>query len=376
MLQLPSTCAIANGSEEMEAVMIIDILRRAKANVVVAIVKDGLKIVASRKVKIVADNLLDEAVKLQNDLSVLSGGLPGAQAFTNSAKFVELLKKQAESNKLYGAICASPALALEPHGLLKVRLQGSPLCVIESTISISGRGFIAQDICFKNTTGASKGQAVALRVDVGFVAFYRCAIDVHEEFVLLMLVMCNLLVTDLVWLPEFARSHSCLQFELQLTSKEDHITIGISIMAVNAIESLWELDIVDLLFQDQVNLEAHAELLPRFNMKGGGLVSYNLPKHPLVGVSNLQVIKLMQNSKSREYVRETFAWEHCYWYLTNDGIVLHRSSLNLPSAIVPATLKKAAKGPSRQFGSGPPGDRPRGPPPFEGGTPRFGDRDG
>ncbi|XP_020263825.1 protein DJ-1 homolog B-like [Asparagus officinalis] len=119
----------------MEAVMIIDILRRAKANVVVAIVKDGLKIVASRKVKIVADNLLDEAVKLQNDLSVLSGGLPGAQAFTNSAKFVELLKKQAESNKLYGAICASPALALEPHGLLKVRLQGSPLCVIESTIS-------------------------------------------------------------------------------------------------------------------------------------------------------------------------------------------------------------------------------------------------
>ncbi|XP_020260059.1 probable pectinesterase/pectinesterase inhibitor 12 [Asparagus officinalis] len=47
--------------------------------------------------------------------------------------------------------------------------------------AISGRGFIAQDICFKNTTGASKGQAVALRVDVGFVAFYRCAIDVYQD---------------------------------------------------------------------------------------------------------------------------------------------------------------------------------------------------
>ncbi|ONK80492.1 uncharacterized protein A4U43_C01F18320 [Asparagus officinalis] len=85
----------------MEVVMIIDILRRAKANVVMALVEDGLKIVASRKVKIIADKLLDEAVKLQYDLVVLSGGLPGAQAFTNSAKLVDLLKKQAESNTLY-----------------------------------------------------------------------------------------------------------------------------------------------------------------------------------------------------------------------------------------------------------------------------------
>ena len=62
---------IANGSEEMEAVMIIDILRRAKADVVVASVEDRLEIVASRKVKIVADMLLDEAVKSQYDLIVL-----------------------------------------------------------------------------------------------------------------------------------------------------------------------------------------------------------------------------------------------------------------------------------------------------------------
>ncbi|XVF88032.1 hypothetical protein PTKIN_Ptkin19aG0016700 [Pterospermum kingtungense] len=110
---------IANGSEEMEAVMIIDILRRAKANVVVASVGDSLEILASRKVKLVADMLLDEAAKLSYDLIVLPGGLGGAQAFANSDKLVSLLKKQAESNQLYGAICASPALVLEPHGLLK-----------------------------------------------------------------------------------------------------------------------------------------------------------------------------------------------------------------------------------------------------------------
>ena len=62
---------IANGTEEMEAVIVIDILRRAKANVVVASLEDKLEIVASRKVKLDADMLLDEAAKLSYDLIVL-----------------------------------------------------------------------------------------------------------------------------------------------------------------------------------------------------------------------------------------------------------------------------------------------------------------
>ncbi|KAK3424464.1 hypothetical protein EUGRSUZ_F01221 [Eucalyptus grandis] len=110
---------IANGSEEMEAVIIIDVLRRSKANVVIASVEDKVEIEASRKVKLVADMLLDEASKLSYDLIVLPGGLGGAQAFAKCDKLVNLLKKQKESNRPYGAICASPALVLEPHGLLK-----------------------------------------------------------------------------------------------------------------------------------------------------------------------------------------------------------------------------------------------------------------
>ncbi|KAM7257783.1 hypothetical protein ACFE04_013524 [Oxalis oulophora] len=101
---------------------------------------------------------------------------------------------------------------------------------------------------------------------------------------------------------------------------------------------------------------------------------FNLAKHPDIDVPNLQVIKLMQSFKSKEYVRETFAWMHYYWYLTNDGIEFLRTYLNLPSEIVPATLMKQAKPLGRPMG-GPGGDRPRGPPRFEGER-RFGDRDG
>ncbi|KAJ6775313.1 40S RIBOSOMAL PROTEIN S10 [Salix purpurea] len=102
----------------------------------------------------------------------------------------------------------------------------------------------------------------------------------------------------------------------------------------------------------------------------------NLGKHPEIDVPNLQVIKLMQSFKYKEYVRETFAWMYYYWYLTIDGIEFLRTYLNLPSEAVPATLLKQSKpAGGRPFG-GPPGDRPRDPPRFEGDRPRFGDRDG
>ena len=104
---------------------------------------------------------------------------------------------------------------------------------------------------------------------------------------------------------------------------------------------------------------------------------YNLPKHPKIDVPNLQVIKLMQSFKSKEYVRESFAWMHYYWYLTNDGIEYLLTYLNLPSEIVPAILKKYVKPLSRPIGGPLDGDRlPRGPR-FKGGDrPRFGEWEG
>lgn len=67
-------------------------------------------------------------------------------------------------------------------------------------------------------------------------------------------------------------------------------------------------------------------------------------KHPEIeGVSNLQVIRAMGSLKSRGYVKETFAWRHFYWYLSNEGIVYLRDYLHLPSEIVPASLQRVRK---------------------------------
>ncbi|XP_068179661.1 plectin-like isoform X2 [Antennarius striatus] len=67
-------------------------------------------------------------------------------------------------------------------------------------------------------------------------------------------------------------------------------------------------------------------------------------KHPEVeGVSNLQVIRAMGSLKSKGYVKETFAWRHFYWYLTNEGIVYLRDYLHLPAEIIPASLQRVRK---------------------------------
>jgi 4-methyl-5(b-hydroxyethyl)-thiazole monophosphate biosynthesis len=111
---------VADGSEEIEAVCIIDVLRRAGAVVTVASVGNR-QITASRGVRIVADRLISECLEEEWDLVVLPGGIPGAENLRDSTDLTQILRRQAGAGRLYGAICAAPAVVLEHHGLLEER---------------------------------------------------------------------------------------------------------------------------------------------------------------------------------------------------------------------------------------------------------------
>jgi len=93
---------------------------------------------------------------------------------------------------------------------------------------------------------------------------------------------------------------------------------------------------------------------------------FNLAKHPEIEASNLEVIKLMQSLTSRDLVSCRFAWNHYYWFLSDEGIEHLREYLHLPADAVPNTLKKSTKPatapskPGAESADGP--SRPRGPP--------------
>ena len=117
---------IADGTEEIEAVCIIDTLRRAGAEVTVASV-GKLQVTASRGVKLVADALIADCTGQTYDCIALPGGMPGAEHLRDSAELIGILKKQKQAGRLYGAICASPAVVLQHHKLIeKVRATCFP----------------------------------------------------------------------------------------------------------------------------------------------------------------------------------------------------------------------------------------------------------
>ncbi len=111
---------IADGSEDIETASIVDVLRRAGATVTVASI-GTLQITASNGLKLVADQLISECVNESYDLIALPGGMPGAEHLRDSMELTELLKRQQQDGKLYAAICASPAVVLNHHGLLESR---------------------------------------------------------------------------------------------------------------------------------------------------------------------------------------------------------------------------------------------------------------
>lgn len=149
---------IADGIEMIEALSIVDVFRRAGVTVDLASVND-LMITSSHNVKITADILIEECVGKSYDLIALPGGIPGAENLRNSKTLIEILKQQNEANKLYGAICASPAVVLEHHGLLEgKRAVGHPLFVAD----LSNLADTADKVVVDKNCVTSRGAGTAI----------------------------------------------------------------------------------------------------------------------------------------------------------------------------------------------------------------------
>ncbi len=109
---------LAQGCEELEAVTIIDVLRRGGVDVVTAGLEAG-PVRGSRKTVLVPDTTLDEAIGSGGfDMVVLPGGLPGSDNLQKDERLRKLLKDMHSKGKYTGAICAAPKV-LADVGILE-----------------------------------------------------------------------------------------------------------------------------------------------------------------------------------------------------------------------------------------------------------------
>ncbi|MEW6118310.1 MAG: DJ-1 family glyoxalase III [Nitrospirota bacterium] len=98
---------LADGFEEVEAVSIVDVLRRAEIQTVIAGLHDG-PIESARKVKVVPDTTVDTIRADDFDMIILPGGQPGSDNLNADERVKGLIKEFCSKGKLTGAICAAP----------------------------------------------------------------------------------------------------------------------------------------------------------------------------------------------------------------------------------------------------------------------------
>ncbi len=124
---------LANGYEEIEALAVVDYLRRAEIQVDMVSITGTLETVSAHGVHIKADKLVEDVNAADYDAVITPGGLPGSNLLAENEKVVSYLQSFYEADKLVASICASP-LALEAAGLA-AKIKGTCYPGFESKIN-------------------------------------------------------------------------------------------------------------------------------------------------------------------------------------------------------------------------------------------------
>jgi 4-methyl-5(b-hydroxyethyl)-thiazole monophosphate biosynthesis len=159
---------VAPGFEEIETITVIDILRRAEIDVVVAATEPG-EITGSRGVTIVPDELLQNVVNNHDfDMIVLPGGLQGTMNLKSDASVKRIIQEMYEQGKYIAAICAAP-IVLAEAGLTRGKMITSHPSVKEELRDIS---------IYQESRVAMDGQIITSRSPGTAMEFAMTLVDI------------------------------------------------------------------------------------------------------------------------------------------------------------------------------------------------------
>ena len=130
----PSYVLFADGFEEIEALTIVDVLRRAGMPVVTMSIYDAPEAIGAHGVTVVADEAFDPDMLEDAEWLICPGGMPGASNLAENETLCEILKEQNEKGEKLAAICASPSVIFGPLGLLEGR-DAVPMCSVSEWLS-------------------------------------------------------------------------------------------------------------------------------------------------------------------------------------------------------------------------------------------------
>ncbi|MBN2869418.1 MAG: DJ-1/PfpI family protein [Campylobacterales bacterium] len=150
---------IAEGFEEIEAIALIDVMRRGGIEVIMGSLEDQLMVKGAHGVVVRADRPIEGLGADELDMIVLPGGWGGTKALAQDATVQSLLKEMDAKGKNIGAICAAP-FALEAAGVLKEGYTCYPS--IEEQLQTPGFQGAKHDVVESGNVMTSRGPGTAI----------------------------------------------------------------------------------------------------------------------------------------------------------------------------------------------------------------------
>lgn len=148
----------AEGFEEVEALMTVDILMRGGVDVKLVSITEEMEVTGSHGIRIGMDVTMDQVDFDEQDAILLPGGMPGTTNLGNSPKVTGVLTKMYEAGKIVGAICAAPSV-LGQCGILKGK---KATCYPGFEDKLTGAEFVDEKAVVDGTVVTSRGLGTSM----------------------------------------------------------------------------------------------------------------------------------------------------------------------------------------------------------------------
>lgn len=156
----PSYIFFADGFEEIEALTVVDVLRRAGMPVVTMSIYDAPEAIGAHGVTVVADEAFNPDLLEDAEWLICPGGMPGASNLAECETLCEILQEHNEKGEKIAAICASPSVILGPLGLLDGR---DAVCYPGMEDGMTGANVLDQRVAVDRNIVTGNGPASAAK---------------------------------------------------------------------------------------------------------------------------------------------------------------------------------------------------------------------
>ena len=159
----------AEGYEEVEALTVVDLLRRAKIGCDIVAVKESGEVTGSHGIRVGADKTLSQLVMEEYDGLILPGGLRGVNNLAADERVIDMLRRFAAAGKLTAAICAGPTV-LAKAGLLQGR---KACCYPGMEDELTGAVACTDAVVPDGSIITSRGLGTAIPFALALVAYFQ-----------------------------------------------------------------------------------------------------------------------------------------------------------------------------------------------------------